>query len=203
MRLLFVHERFGALAGAEANLLHTANELKHRGHAIGILHGRATGQAEDAWRQTFSERFAAVPGDNAGSVERAVRNFRPEAIYVHKMADLGVIEAILAAGVPVVRMVHDHDLYCMRSCKYHYFSRRICTRPLSAFCVFPCGASLARGRNGGLPLKWVSYTAKKREIRLNQQFHRLLVATNYMKQELLRNGFADEKIEIHPPVPPQ
>src|SRR5438093_12622253 len=175
MRLLFVHDRFSALAGAEANLLHTANELKHRGHAIGILHGRATGQGEDAWRQTFSERFAAVPGDNAGSVERALRNFRPEAIYVHKMADLGVIEAILAAGVPVVRMVHDHDLYCMRSCKYHYFSRRICTRAASPYCTLFCGAFLARNHGAGFPLRWVSYAAKKKEIRINRQFQKLIV----------------------------
>jgi glycosyltransferase involved in cell wall biosynthesis len=98
-------------------------------------------------------------------------------------------------------MVHDHDLYCMRSYKYHVRSRAICTRPASAYCVFPCGASVVRNREAGFPLKWVSYPAKRKEIQLNQQFQRLIVGSRYMKQELLQNGFAEAKIVIHPPVP--
>jgi glycosyltransferase involved in cell wall biosynthesis len=89
----------------------------------------------------------------------------------------------------------------MRSYKYHYFSRRICTRAASAYCIFPCGASVARGIGAGLPLRWVGYGAKLREIAANKRFHRLIVATDYMRSELLRNGFAFDKIEIHAPVP--
>jgi len=47
----------------------------------------------------------------------------------------------------------------------------------------------------------VSYLAKQRELRLNRRFQRMVVATDYMKQELLRNGFAAPRIEIHAPVP--
>src|SRR2546425_2478241 len=117
------------------------------------------------------------------------------------MAELDGIEALLASGLPLVRMVHDHDLYCMRSYKYHYLSRQVCTRPASLYCVFPCGAFLGRNHDGGWPVKWVSYPNKKREIRLNQRFDRWIVASNYMKSELLRNGFEAGKIEILAPVP--
>ena len=37
MKILYVHECFGALAGAEANAQITAEELGRRGHAIGLL----------------------------------------------------------------------------------------------------------------------------------------------------------------------
>src|SRR5688572_13539279 len=57
MRLLFVHERFGAMGGAEANVLVTATELKRRGHTVGLLHGPATGKEEALWRDTFAQRF--------------------------------------------------------------------------------------------------------------------------------------------------
>jgi glycosyltransferase involved in cell wall biosynthesis len=99
-------------------------------------------------------------------------------------------------------MVHDHTLYCMRSYKYNYFTRRICRRALSPFCLFPCGAFVTRNPEGGLPVKWVSYSAKLRELELNRLFNLVLVASQFMKDELVRNGFAPEKIEIHPPVPP-
>lgn len=201
LRLLFVHERFGALGGAESNLLATARALKERGHAVGILHGASTGRGETEWRETFQSRFS--PGPNrSGSVRAALRAFQPGVAYVHKMADLDVLEALLNSGLPLVRMIHDHDLYCLRSYKYNFFTREICERPASPFCLFPCGAFIARNHDGGFPLKWLSYADKHREIELNKQFHRLVVATGFMKQELLRNGFDADKIEIHPPVPP-
>ncbi len=116
MRVLFVHERFGAWAGAEANVLATAAELKRRGHVVGILHGPETGKGQPAW-------------ENSPSVVRTVlEGFSPDLAYVHKLADPGALAALTAAGVPVVRMVHDHDLCCMRSYKYFYLTRRIWLR---------------------------------------------------------------------------
>ncbi|MSU58808.1 MAG: glycosyltransferase family 1 protein [Pedosphaera sp.] len=201
MKMLFVHERFGAFAGAEVNVLLTADELKRRGHALALLHGPPTGKSEEAWRELFSIRFAFGEQPSAQAVAEAVQQFSPDCIYVHKLADLGAVEALLGCGRPLARMVHDHDLYCMRSYKYHPLTREICRRPASLACIFPCGAVLARNRGGGLPFKWVSYAAKKKEIALNRRFQRMVVATDYMREELLRNGFARERIEIHSPVP--
>ena len=202
MRVLFVHERLGALGGAESNLVITAGELKAKGHSVGLLHGPSTGKGESKWNEVFAWKRAL--NSNAGSapgVGEALREFAPDVVYVHKMPDLKVIEALLAADVPLVRMVHDHDIYCMRSYKYGYFSRKICTRAASAFCVFGCGAFLARDHDGKFPIKYVSYSAKKHEIELNRCFDRMIVVSNYMRGELLNNGFAPEKIEIHAPVP--
>lgn len=201
MRLLFVHDRFGAMAGAEVNLQLTAAELKGRGHTSGLLHGPPTGKGEQEWRDLFKECFALDGRSSLSSAQLALREFQPDAIYIHKMSDRQVLLALADSNVPVVRMVHDHDLYCMRSYKYFPLTRTICTRAAGLGCIFPCGASLARNRNGGFPVKWVSYRARKAEIALNRRFERIIVATDYMRQELLRNGFDGRRIEIHAPVP--
>lgn len=201
MKLLYVHERFGSLAGAEANAHITATELGLRGHTLGILHGPSTGKGEPAWQATFPFRAPLGTGDNAAVVRQALADFQPDAIYVHKMADLAVIEALVNSGKPLLRMVHDHDIYCMRSYKYNYFTRAICTRAASPYCIFPCLASLVKNSGGGFPLKWVSFSEKKREIALNQRFDRMVVVTTYMRDELLNNGFDARRIEIHAPVP--
>jgi len=201
MRLLFVHDRFGAMAGAEVNLQLTAAELKTRGHIVGLLHGPPTGKAEAAWRDLFQERFALAKGNNSAATREALSGFQPDAVYIHKMSDVSVLKALAQSGVPVTRMVHDHDLYCMRSYKYFPLTRTICTRAAGVRCIFPCGANIARNRNGAFPLKWVSYLARKRELALNRRFERMVVATDYMRQELLRNGFDARRIEIHAPVP--
>ena len=201
MRILYVHERFGALAGAEANAHITANELGLRGHTLGILHGAGTGKNEAGWNATFPSRYQLQCKSNARIVLEALHNFKPGVIYVHKMADLEVIATLVNCGVPLVRMVHDHDIYCMRSYKYRFFSREICTRSVGPHCVYSCLACVARNREGGFPLKWVSYSDKKREVTLNQRFHRMVVVTTYMRDELLNNGFERDRIEIHAPVP--
>lgn len=200
MNILYVHERFGALAGAEANAFITAEQLAARGHDVALLHGPGTGKNEEGWQKVFASRFP-LTGDTAASTRRALAAFRPDAVYVHKMADLNVIQALVDSSVPLVRMVHDHDIYCMRSYKYGYFSRKICTRAASAYCVFGCGACVVKHSSGGFPLKWVSYREKKREIALNRRFDRMVVVTTYMRDELLRNGFDANRIEIHAPVP--
>ena len=177
MRILYVHERFGSLAGAEANAHITATELGRRGHTLGILHGPGTGKGDEAWQTTFPHRFPLADRAGAGVAGRALAEFQPDAVYVHKMPDLGVIEALLRSGRPLVRMVHDHDIYCMRSYKYNYFTRTICTRAATFHCVFPCLAAVVRNPGRGFPLKWVSYGEKQREIALNRRFDRMVVVT--------------------------
>ena len=201
MKLLFVHERFGAFGGAETNLLDVARAFKIRGHNLALLHGPPTSQGQLSWREIFPNARALNPKDKLALIRQALQDFQPDLVYVHKMPDLEVLEALLEADIPLVRMVHDHDLYCMRSYKYSALNRAICTRPASPYCVYGCGASIARQRGARFPVRWISYPAKKKELRLNQGFDRMIVATNYMKQELVQNGFDELKIEIHPPVP--
>jgi glycosyltransferase involved in cell wall biosynthesis len=197
MKILYAHDHFGAFAGAESNILATANELARRGHTVGILHGDETGKGLEQWRETFDSRFAM----DDSAIESALTTFQPDVIYVHKLAELDALEALLSSGIPLVRMVHDHDLYCMRSYKYNYFTRRPCERALSAFCLFPCGGFLARNQDGPSPVRWVSYSAKVKELELTRRFNRLIVGTRFMGEELLRNGFDAERIEIHAPTP--
>ena len=198
MKILFVHERFGSLAGAETNLYITARELSQRGHRVGFLHGPATGKGEEDWRLIFPQRY---PLGGRRSVDQAILEFDPDLIYVHKLAELEVLEQLLLCRRTSVRMVHDHDIYCMRSYKYNYFTRKICTRPASWRCLLPCMAFVVRNTEGSWPVRWVSYKDKKREIRLNHRFDRMLVVTEYMREELLRNGFQAERISLMPPVP--
>jgi glycosyltransferase involved in cell wall biosynthesis len=201
MRLLYIHERIGALGGAEVNILLTAQALRKRGHTVDLAHGGDANGTE--WGEVFERRLALgeAASVSAGTLNQALAQLAPDVVVLNKFSNPNVLGALAACGLPIIRMVHDHDLYCMRSYKYHYFSRRICTRAASAYCVFPCGASVARNTGTGFPLRWVSYGAKLREIEVNKRFYRLVVATHYMQNELLRNGFAPGQIEIHAPVP--
>lgn len=200
MNLLFVHERLGSFGGAESNLFATAVELHRRGHRLGLLTREGTGRNESAWKALFGDRLFRLGKD---PVETAARTFPFDAAYVHKWEDLPSTESLLASDRPLVRMVHDHDVYCLRSYRYNPLTRNVCRRPLGARCVFPCLAPLKANRGAMPPVRWASFFKKQRELALARRFHRSVVATRYMRDELLINGFAPGSIEIHPPVPPR
>jgi glycosyltransferase involved in cell wall biosynthesis len=198
MKLLFVHDHLGARGGAETNLFEVATALRGRGHELALVHGASTGKSEPEWRDLFPVRFAA---DEAGSAETALRQFRPSVVFLHNSPGLEVTTALVSGGVPVVRMVHDHHLFCLRGCRYPTWSRQPCTKALSPLCLFPCGGVVQRQPEGGWTLGFGAYLKKKRELELHRRFARLIVASEYMREELRRNGFPDEQIEIHSPVP--
>src|SRR5205807_21089 len=160
MKLLLVHENLGAFGGAEANILLTANELLNRGHSIALLYRSGTGKAEEQWRQTFSPCFELLASDGPGMVSETLESLNPDLIYLHNFSSLEAIEELMDSGVPLVRMVHDHSMYCLRTYKYNYLTRKVCHRPLSPYCVFPCLASIGRNHQGSFPVQWNSYAEK-------------------------------------------
>jgi glycosyltransferase involved in cell wall biosynthesis len=200
MKLLFVHQNLGDFGGAETNIHLAAGELKKRGHTVALLHLQSTSRNETGWREIFSECYLLPAPGHLETVEAVLEQFGPDVVYLHNLDDLEVVRALLDSSVPVVRMVHDHALYCMRGYKYNYFTRKICTRAASSHCVFPCLGPLTRNRGGLLPVKWNSYQEKKKEIELNQRCARLVVYSDYLKQELIGNGFGEGQIETCVPI---
>src|SRR5476651_992583 len=79
MRILYVHERFGPLGGAEANILLTAQELKSRGHEVAIAFGGTEKAAGNEWLGTFSTRFSLDETPNA--LESALSVFNPDVVF--------------------------------------------------------------------------------------------------------------------------
>ncbi len=199
MKTLFVHQFLGAMGGAEADILLGAEGLRKRGHSPALLYLAGTGRNEQAWRDTFSQCFHLADG-NPRVAREVLGQFQPDVVYVHNFANVKVLEALLDSTVPVVRRVHDHQMYCMRGGKFNYFTREVCKRPASWRCVFPCLGFVARNPGGSLPIKLLSYQNKVKEISVNRRCNRLVVYSEYQKEELVRNGFDPVKVEIHEPV---
>lgn len=200
MKLLFVHEKLGAHGGAETDLRLTAQAMSERGHTTGLLFERGSGKNEDRWEQCFSWRSQLPAGRTTGAVQASLEEFDPDLVYYYSLPDEQTLAVLLESGIPLARRVQDHALYCMRGYKYNFLSRAICTRGASTRCLFPCLAFVGRNRDGGFPLKWVSYGARRREIALSRRCRRLIVYSEYQKAELLRNGFDPARIVQHVPL---
>jgi len=200
MRILLVHERFDTLGGAEATVLLTARELQRRGHSVGLLCQALPKRELPVGQEVFSSCFRfSGPNPELAEVWKTLKIFRPDLVFVHNLAHQGTFAALLDSGRPVVRVIHDHDLYCLRSYKYNPVTRHVCHRALTPYCLFPCCAFLRRDSTGRRRAPWTLYEEKKREIQLNQRCRGLIVASDYMQKELLRNGFEQDQIQVVPP----
>ena len=195
MKIVWLHEKLGEFGGAEANVLASAGALARSGWENHLVYREATGRGEEAWHEAFAScRKGADP-------VAVARDVGADAVWIHNWPDSGDFVRLAEAGIPAARMVHDHAIYCMRHYKYNPLTRKNCTRPASAACIFPCLAFLQRG-SGVLPVRFASLGEKMAEIRDNQRLDRVVVASDFMRGELLKNGFPPERIRIIAPLPP-
>jgi glycosyltransferase involved in cell wall biosynthesis len=96
-------------------------------------------------------------------------------------------------------MVHDHDLWCPKGTGYYTFNRRICQVAAGLPCYLDA-AFLERSGSSLFPIKLRSISAKMREMRRNHKFDTILVLSEFLKRQLIINGFPPERIRINNPV---
>ncbi len=197
-RVLFVHDVIGDLGGAEANVRLVAGGLAARSCPVALLHGASTGVGVEKFTKVLPDRFDWSAPPWRGALAAALA-WKPDVIYVHKLAHLPLLEALVASGRPLVRMVHDHDMYCQRSYRYFPWNRKICTRKAGYACALTCG--VLRDRGGLLPVKFAWPGRKLKELRLCRQFRRHIVVTRFMQGELELHDIPGRTITILPPMP--
>lgn len=200
MKIAWLHEKLGSWGGAESNVLASALALRNRGHENHLLHRGGTGRGEEAWADAFSST-TLVQGTSDTSA--ALQRLQPDIVWIHNWSDYPLFPELVSGPVPVARMLHDHTTYCLRTYKYHPLTRRICQRPASLACIFPCGAIVRRGP-GKLPVVDPRSLGKKfAEIAANRLLRHVVVASRAMRRECLQNGFAESALTILPPVSPE
>ena len=188
----------GDLGGAEANVRNVAAGMTERGCAVALLHGGFTDTNMARWQDVFPLRFSWL--DDAAACESAA--WQPDVVYVHKLANEQVLETLVAwsneKGIPLVRMVHDHDMYCMRSSRYSALTQTICTRKAGLGCMMRC--AIQPSRTSRLPVKFNNVMPLLRQLDLCRSFSRHIVVTRFMREQLVLNDF-DVDRGIMPPVP--
>ena len=188
MRVLHVHERAGFYGGVEQILHDIAAGLAGRGLPQGLLHADASPRPD--YLGVFSD---------SGSDEALIERFRPDVLLLHKVEDPGRV-ARLAARWPTARMVHDHDLVCLRRHKYFPVGSRVCDKPAGIDCYTHL-CFVQRAQSGPLPIALKGTADVHAAIAAHAGVHRFIVGSRWMRDELRTNGLPPARIRIVPPVP--
>ncbi len=189
MRVLHVHERAGFYGGVEQILFDTARGLGQLGWPQGLLH------QDPAPQPAFAAAFAQV--SNRQSI---LEEFAPDVLFLHKVERADDVRR-LADRWPAVRMVHDHDLVCLRRHKYFPISTRVCDRPAGIHCYLHLCFIQRAAAGSRLPITVAGVGERRRAIAAHGAVRRLLVGSDWMRRELAMNGIPRDKIEVVPPIP--
>lgn len=198
MRILTVHNEYGAPSGEEAVIARIRRLLESRGHTVVafIRTSRDIPRMRLGKVRAFFSGIYSVASRRA--MERVLRGVRPDVVHVHNVFPLispSVLGACREAGVPVVMTVHNYRLICPTG--LFMVGGRVCTRCAGArehWCVLRnCERSLAKSL--GYALRNV--VARKARLFLdNVAVYAAL--TEFQRRVLVAEGFPAERIEVVP-----
>lgn len=192
VRILHVNETLGFSGGAEQYLHAVAAGLNERGHQNFLLYG----SLDERSPATFARPFESCTALSENGLGPLISKVQPDVIYMHRWTDLREFFG-LSDTLPVVQFIHDHDLFCLRTHKFFYWTGRICDRPIGLRCFGCVPFSKKTWRNG--MLTWLTAVRTQREsLQAHRHLARILVATHYMKAQFLLNGFPIEKVDVLP-----
>lgn len=199
MRLLIGCERLDLVGGSERYAADVANGLIERGHEVELITGKL-GQEVGAPVTEIHQLFdQEVPGQALSELKLRLRNSPPDRILLLSQASRQVLEACTERA-STARFVQDHTLFCPGLNKLHADGSP-CSDPMGKACLkrffFSEGCS-GFHREGRRPaLRWPLKKLKQHRDALvaHQELDRLLVASDYMRAELIAAGCDPARVE--------
>ncbi len=204
MKILHLSRHLSSAGGVESYLHRLCAELAARGHRVLALGGDAPGEG---WPQPAETRTApgyhafGAPREKTEQVLRLAAEFAPDLVHIHEMNNFPLALA-LAERWPTLK--HSHlDFTCAAGgSRFLRRSRRACMRTVGPPCLWhyyaaPCGP----GKNPFYAL-W-SYRRSRAALAAGPRMRKLLVASRWVRDSLLRAGLQAERVEVLPCFVPQ
>lgn len=207
MRVALVTGRFDLVGGSERYAGEVARGLTERGADVRVI-ALSAAESEDASAVPHGgcelRRLPELAADSLGrGARRALRDSLDDrdATLLLSRASASLLAALLD-GPPLVRFVQDHTLFCPGLNK-QFEDGGLCERALGAACLerYWLGGGCAGQKIVGAPsLRGPvrALAARARELELSRRCTRVLVASEYMRAELLRAGLPHGLVEVLP-----
>ena len=190
--ILYVSEYAGFLGGIEQYVFQTARWLHEEGYRLELLY-RTTAREPERYLSAF----------HAASTDLEQLSAKPDLVMMHRVWDVALAENVMKRhGARVALTVHDHDLYCPRRYYYTPFGRANCSRAYSWLRCGACAMAVAprHWTNGFFASLRRNFVDVKRRFQLAHAVPRLVVLSDFMRNNLMRNDFKPDSITVLPPA---
>ncbi len=201
MHIVFCIEHLGPRGGTEEYIRHCAAELVQRGHRVSLLYEKRSPIQDPAWDRLLPRATAApLPASTAHRahlLQELLRAAGGGVVFVHNLSDSSFLQDTRAVNLPIVRFIQDFRPVCLHVSRVLPATRRNCGRALGSGCLAR-GCFLGAAPSRRVPLRWNSLRRKLRERANAQAASRIIVASQFMRQVLLDNGFDAGRISVLP-----
>jgi glycosyltransferase involved in cell wall biosynthesis len=198
MRILLANDGFGDAGGVQNYLDAVAAGLASRGHTLALLHRDATPAPFAAAATRGLPQFTVAVDGIEPTLDRVAR-WAPDLCFSHNMNVLDIDRALLTRW-PVVKFMHGYLGTCIGGQKRHGFPiAEPCDRRFGVACL----ALYAPRHCGELsPGPFIRHYRWAREQHgLLPRYRTILVASEHMKREFVRNGVPPSQIQVNPLFP--
>ena len=198
MRILLANDGFGDAGGVQNYLDAVAAGLATRRHTLAILH-RDAAPAPFAAAATRALPQFSIAAEGIEPTLARVARWAPDLCFSHNMNVLDLDRALIARW-PVIKFMHGYFGTCIGGQKRHGFPvARPCDRRFGVACLALYGPRHC----GELKLEpFVRHYQWAREQHdLLTRYRTIVVASEHMKREFVRNGVDPSRIQVNPLFP--
>jgi glycosyltransferase involved in cell wall biosynthesis len=198
MRILLANDGFGDAGGVQSYLDAVAAGLASRGHALAILHRDATPAPFAAAATRGLPQFSIAVDGIDPTLDRVAR-WAPDLCFSHNMNVLDLDRALMARW-PVVKFMHGYFGTCIGGQKRHGFpTAQPCDRRFGVACLALYGPRHCGELKPGPFVR--HYRWAREQHSLLSRYRTIVVASEHMKREFVRNGVPPSRIEVNPLFP--
>lgn len=199
MNILVINEFLSPeTGGATVYVRAVVRELIAVGHSVAIIHGEEG--ARKIPRVSAFRAFPGLLGLNAvpalfTAFKEAVGRMAPDLVYIHQVLNPRINE-FLARHYPCVRFEHGLRLSCPSGRRMGRADPRLCPYAGGLLCGLRAWSLLCLPRN---PVKARRAIMDfRRNIRAHKRMAGIVVASGYVRDLLLRQGFQADRIAVIP-----
>lgn len=189
-RVLMINSIRGFVGGVERMLVSLARDFSEQGIDVYGLF-----EQESSREEAFETAFHSIRCAGKDEIDDLITFYHEENIdlvFIHKCSFANWVVGFNKEFKTVV-LVHDHDYYCLRRHKYFPYKRINCPLPFNlAYCSM-CSMLIKR-QNGKLkPFNPIPHLKLLQALRACSL---VFVLSDFMKNNLIMNGFEKNKIKI-------
>lgn len=200
MSILFAHERPSFVGGVEQNIADSVGALRQNQVDCHLAYSPMM-PSDPSFLRLFNSAHpcAELSGTNSiiptQTLPEIARKTGSHTVYLHKLPN--VPDSLFRSQLRTVQMVHDHDLCCPRRHKYFAHNSKVCEKPIGMHCYADL-AFVVRDRKAPVGIRFESIAKKKQELLKRRCLDLSIVASDFMRQELIMNGFAEDQVLVLP-----
>lgn len=198
MRILFANDGIEDAGGVRTYIDQVMAGLASRGHELAFLHNNRKAGGSDLNGLLSVPHFGVLDTCIDKAINDA-KKWRPDVCFSHNMGPLDV-ERRLLDEMAVVKFMHGYFGTCIGGQKmYSLPTAAPCARGFDAACL----ALYLPRRCGQTRLTKMSeqYLWARRQKKLLARYSAIVVASQHMKQEYVRNGVEESRLRVAPLFP--